>query len=334
MGDRVIVGATSWWRKCKDETVRKGLNYVVDKVEDYYEYQDLTLSAQMQILLGRAPPNKDKCPYYVIFGFLEIAGADEAAFEAMAVRYAQTKATDLELPSPRFVMGCGGGSIQMVDLEKKKGEQGRYSSIDNHGTRNGVAVLKKYGVDAGLRKWNQMLQKKLGGLKVTASAADKAMCISAAYYASLAAGISPDQDYQADEALDNFEAALDSHTETLKDLLDEQSKDAAKKDDAGFKKKLKKAYTNVANTAMQVEFISAIFKAQNCKVSYHRNWKHPLPGKAPEVVTLKTAIKETKDKAEKKALDDQLGAITVPFRTTWTAGYYIELLNNQGYDIC
>ena len=73
-----------------------------------------------------------------------------------------------------------------------------------------------------------------------------------------------------------------------------------------------------------------MFANNNCKMSYHRNWTHPLPGRNEEVKALKNEIFDATDKAVIKQLKSTLSSLTVPFRTTWTAGYYIELLNNQG----
>ena len=43
--------------------------------------------------------------------------------------------------------------------------------------------------------------------------------------------------------------------------------------------------------------------APDSLVSFHRNWKHPVPGEPGR---------------------------TTEFRTTWTAGWYIEMLGNHG----
>ena len=74
-----------------------------------------------------------------------------------------------------------------------------------------------------------------------------------------------------------------------------------------------------------------MFENNNCKLSYHRNWTHPLPDKAEEVKAVKNEITQTEDKAVIKELKSTLSSLTVPFRTTWTAGYYIEMLGNQGW---
>ena len=59
-GCQVMLGATSWWRKCKDETVRSGLNYVVGQLEqcvilssvasDVFGHLGITIHAEMSSL--------------------------------------------------------------------------------------------------------------------------------------------------------------------------------------------------------------------------------------------------------------------------------------------
>ena len=97
------------------------------------------------------------------FDFVDLSGANEAEFEALSVQYACKKATNLNLAAPRstvivyffifcvsrsylclfarrFVIACGGGSIQMVDLMSDADSQFKFCSIDAMGNNIGAYV--------------------------------------------------------------------------------------------------------------------------------------------------------------------------------------------------
>merc|ERR1712224_30062 len=100
-------------------TVRTQLNTAICELEEFYQFNPTTLSKSLKQFFSSTPKNT-KTGDYVLFEFMEVAGANEAEFEARSVEYACLKATNLSLQPPNYVIACGNGSIQMVNLDLEK----------------------------------------------------------------------------------------------------------------------------------------------------------------------------------------------------------------------
>ena len=151
----------------------------------------------------------------------------------------------------------------------------------------------------GHEHWRRRLKRSLQKNFPTNCSCGKVIGISACYYASQAAGIQKEEELSINAAVERLQK---KHSQLVPQL---DEKLASGKDVQERLKKNKRFFVTLSNVTIQMCLLTTVFSA-DMKVSYHRDWKHPVPGEPDK---------------------------TINFRTTWTAGWFIGMLKNHGYNL-
>ena len=218
---------------------------------------------------------------------------EEAFFESAAVAYAAQK---LGVQGITGVIGSGGGSVQYV----KEFEETRLLEVGWRAGKESLELAERPLEE--LAKWTE--ERVMGQMQHHGEHEDrltgKVVAISACYYAASITGVdvaSKDDEavfHKVSEVVQKMEAKLEELKQQVRD--DPTCLKATPSDDKDTKKKRGSHAMDLCNLTLQTILYKKFFR-DDCEICFKRNWV--LPG-------------------------------GIAFRTTWSAGWYLQHLRKIG----